>query len=81
MLNATTGNTVTATQVQFTDHSTINDEGWISGSNGELLLWIPLIHRANLHRPSNQWVSGQHETRMDLSTFVHGDRWTSCIEV
>jgi WD40 repeat protein len=64
----------------FTDHSIINDEGWICGSDGELLMWIPLIHRAHLHRPSTRWVAGQYETRLDLSAFVHGHSWTSCID-
>ena len=80
MLNATTGNTVTAEHPDFTDNSIINDEGWICGSDGELLVWIPLIHRAHLHRPSNVWVAGEYETRMDLSTFVHGRSWTTCFD-
>ena len=78
-LNATTGNTATTRPADFTDHSIINDEGWICGSNGELLVWIPLIHRAHLHRPSNLWVAGEYETRIDLSTSVHGRSWTTCI--
>jgi len=79
-LNTTTGNTVTTRHADFTDQSIINDEGWICGSNDELLVWIPLIHRAHLHRPSNIWVAGEHETRIDLSTSVHGPSWTTCID-
>ena len=79
MLNATTGKTETTRHIDFTDDSEINDEGWICGSNGELLMWIPLIHRKHLHRPSNIWVAGEYETRMDLSTFVHGQSWITCI--
>ena len=81
MLNIMTGNTVTTRQVDFTDNSIINDEGWICGGNGELLVWIPLIHRGHLHRPSNVWVAGQYETCMNLSTFEHGHSWISCINV
>jgi hypothetical protein len=80
MLTSPIDNSVTTGPVEFTDHSIINEEGWICGSNGELLIWIPLIHRAHLHRPSNVWVSGEHETHMDLSTFVHGHSWASCID-
>ena len=72
-----TGNTVTASQAEFANHSIINEDGWICGSNGELLIWIPLIHRAHLHRPSNIWVGGKYETRIG---FVHGHRWATCIE-
>ena len=79
-MNATTGNTETTRHINFTDHSVINDEGWICGRNGELLMWIPPLHRVGLHRPNNVWVAGEHETRMDLSTFVHGQRWATCIE-
>ena len=80
MLIIKTGNTgLTTEPVDFTDCSIINEEGWICGSNGELLVWIPLIHRAHLHRPSNVWVTGEHETRMDLSTFIHGYNWATCI--
>src|SRR6266702_316575 len=79
MLNATTGDTETTRHVDFTDHSVINEEGWICGSKGELLMWIPPPHRTLLHRPSNIWVAGEYETRMDLSTFAHGPSWTTCI--
>ncbi len=79
MLNATTGHTETTRHVYFTDHSVINEEGWICGSRGELLMWIPLPHRAHLHRPSNIWVTGEYETRIDLSTFMHGHSWATCI--
>src|SRR6266702_5045764 len=79
ILNATTGNTETTRHVDFTDHSVINEEGWICGSEGELLMWIPPPHRAHLHRPSNIWVAGEHETRIDFSTFVHDRSWTTCI--
>jgi WD40 repeat protein len=79
MLTHTAGNTQIAQQVDFTDCSVINKEGWICGRNGELLIWIPETHRAHLHRPSNIWVSGRYETRLDLSSFVHGQNWSTCI--
>jgi hypothetical protein len=80
MLNTTTGNVETTRLIDFTDHSMINREGWICGRNGELLMWIPLFHRVGLHRPSTIWIAGKHETRMDLSTFMHGQRWITCID-
>ena len=80
MLDVTTGKTETTGQVDFTDQSEINDEGWILGSNDELLTWIPPVHRGNLHRPSHIWVVGEHETLLDLSTFVHGHSWSTCID-
>ncbi len=77
--NAMKGEKETTGQVDFTDQSKINDEGWICGSNDELLMWIPPLHRDNLHRPSSIWVTGGHQTRLDLSTFVHGHNWSTCI--
>jgi len=71
--------TETTGQVGFTDQSKINDEGWIC-SNDELLMWIPPVHRDGLHRPSNIWVAAEHETRLDISTFVHGHSWSTCIK-
>ena len=75
-----TGETKITGQVDFTNHSKINDEGWICGSNNELLMWIPPLHRSGLHRPSNIWISSEHETCLDLSTFVHGHNWSTCIK-
>ena len=80
MLNTITENTGIMKVVDFTDHSVIDGDGWICGSDDNLLLWIPPLHRANLHRPSNIWVAGEHETSMNLSTFVHGQSWTACID-
>jgi hypothetical protein len=79
MLIAIADSTMTTRPLGITDHFIIN-EGWICGSNGELLIWIPSIHRTHLHRPSNVWVTGVYETRMDLSTFVHGYSWATCID-
>ncbi len=76
-VNTMIGDTDT-TYVGFADDSTINEEGWICGSNGELLMWIPPTHRANLHRPSTIWITGKDETLLDLSSFVHGRRWAAC---
>src|SRR6266702_3938593 len=69
--DATTGKTETKRH--------INHEGWICSSKGELLVWIPPIHRACLHRPSNIWLAGKYETHIDFSTLVHGRSWTTCI--
>ena len=77
--NATMGKTETTNDVDFTDHEAINDEGWIYGSKGELLMWIPSAHRKYLHRPSTIWISGNRGTILNLSNFVHGLTWATCI--
>jgi WD40 repeat protein len=67
------------TDVFFTDHFMINDEGWICGSKGELLMWIPSEHREYFHRRSTIWISGQRGTSINRSSFVHGRSWATCI--
>jgi WD40 repeat protein len=42
--NFTIGKTELADDVDFTEHFVINDEGWVCGSKGELLMWIPSVH-------------------------------------
>ncbi len=48
MDHVATENTETTRHVYFTDQSVIN-EGWMCGSKGELLMWIPRTHGAHLH--------------------------------
>ncbi|KAN0116470.1 hypothetical protein V8E52_005851 [Russula decolorans] len=79
--NVTIGETGTTNGVDFTDHSVINQEGWIRGSKGELLMWIPSVDRDCLHRPSTIWVSGKRGTILNLSNFVHGRSWATCINI
>jgi WD40 repeat protein len=77
--NVSIGKTEAANDVDFTDRSVINDEGWICGSKGELLIWIPSVHRKYLHWPNTIWISGKLGTILDLSNFVDGRSWATCI--
>jgi len=79
MSNVTKWNTETKNDVGFPDHSVVDREGWMRGSKGELLMWIPPIHREHLHHSSTIWISGEHETRVNLSNFEHGHSWVTCI--
>ena len=79
-LNSVTERLITTTQVNFTDQSVIDDDGWICGNKGELLMWIPHLHRPSLQHPSNIWIVGNHKTHLDLSNFVHGHSWMRCIK-
>jgi WD40 repeat protein len=75
----TIGKTETTNDVDLLDRSTINDEGWICDIKGELLMWVPSVHRECLHRPSTIWISGKRKTILNLSNFVHGRSWATCI--
>jgi WD40 repeat protein len=77
--NVTIGKTEPADDIDLTEHFVINDEGWVCGSKGELLMWVPSVHREYLHRQSTIWISGERGTILNLSNFVHGPSWATCI--
>ena len=79
MLDSVIEGLITITQVNFTDQSEMDIDGWICGNKGELLMWIPPLHRTGLYRPCNIWVTGKHTTCLDVSNFVHGHSWMRCI--
>jgi WD40 repeat protein len=63
----------------FSDHTKLQD-GWVIGAAGELIFWVPPIHRQSLLRPSNLVIIGGDSTvtKLDLTHFVHGTRWAEC---
>ncbi|PPQ94613.1 hypothetical protein CVT25_011427 [Psilocybe cyanescens] len=66
-------------EVSFNDLSAIDLDGWIRGDHGELLLWIPSLHRPGLYRPNfPTHIIGGNQTRLDTSKFVHGYEWATC---
>ncbi len=78
--NVTMRKTETTNDVDFIDRSMINDEGWVlCGSEGELLMWVPSVYRECLQPPSTIWISGKHVASLNLSNFVHGRSWVTCI--
>jgi hypothetical protein len=79
--NVTIGKAEPTNDVDFTDDEEMDDEGWIYGSKGELLMWIPSVHREDLYRPSTIWIYGRRGTVLNLSNFVHGRSWATCINV
>jgi WD40 repeat protein len=80
VLNVTIGKTEITDHVDFTDRPMTNDEGWMCGSKGELLMWIPLAHRDYFRCPGTIWISGQRRPVLNLSDFVHGRSWATCID-
>jgi WD40 repeat protein len=52
--------------------------GWVLGSQSELLLWVPPLHRIGLWAPRNEAVIGRRVTRLNFSRFVHGKNWEQC---
>ena len=55
----------------------IDSDGWMCGDEGELLLWIPQIHRPYFHRSNTVWIAGTNDTWLELTNFVHGSNWAT----
>ncbi|GJJ10686.1 hypothetical protein Clacol_004913 [Clathrus columnatus] len=56
----------------------LRPDGWVVTQNGELLFWIPQEYHQILHLPRLKYIIGRKSIELDLSTFVHGQSWTSC---
>jgi WD40 repeat protein len=61
----------------FVDSSKLVN-GWMLGSESELLFWVPPWNRTGLFWPSNIAVIGDGSTKLDLGKFVHGTSWQQC---
>ncbi|EPQ54783.1 hypothetical protein GLOTRDRAFT_42827 [Gloeophyllum trabeum ATCC 11539] len=57
----------------------LDETGWLRSPGGDLLLWIPPVHRKGFLRPNALFVIGAHQTRLNLDNFVHGEDWVKCI--
>jgi len=55
------------------------NDGWVVGQDHELLFWVPLEHRQDLCLPHVEVIWGR-PTKVDLSRFRYGSKWTECID-
>jgi len=55
------------------------NDGWVVGQDHELLFWVPLEHRKDLCLPHVEMIWGK-PTKVDLSRFRYGSKWTECID-
>ena len=62
----------------FATNSPLDDDGWVTMPDGELIFWVPPDNRLGLMRPGTLKVLGAAETRIDVKNFVHGVDWTRC---
>ena len=58
-------------------NATLRRDGWLYGSTGEALCWIPPDHRPGLLQRA-VGVLGAPETALDVRKFVHGTDWERC---
>jgi len=54
-------------------------DGWVVGQDHNLLFWVPLEHRQDLCLPHVEMIGGR-PTKVDLSRFRYGSKWTECID-
>ena len=54
------------------------EDGWVKGEEGELLFWVPHIHRLSFYCQRSLLVIGPHVTRVNFSRDRLGDNWTEC---
>ena len=54
-------------------------DGWVVGQDRELLFWVPVKHREDLCLPHVEMI-GERPTKVDLSRFRYGSKWTECID-
>jgi WD40 repeat protein len=71
------GRTDDSGKIYFMDKVPIDGDGCMCGDVGELLLWIPQVHRPFVYRPNTVWIAGKHYTELDFSNFVHGLNWAT----
>jgi len=55
-----------------------NEEGWIVGPDGQLLLWVPASLYPVVHVPKLLLVISNDVLKVDLSRFAHGESWRNC---
>jgi WD40 repeat protein len=67
-----------STHLHFIQDDTELQNGWVIGEQGELICWVPPIHRSALRRPSILLVIGATLTTLDATNFAHGERWSEC---
>ena len=63
----------------FQDLIHLQNDGWIVGQNGQLLLWVPpSYHKPFSYTPWTHLVLSEGGPELDLSKMVHGPAWHEC---
>ncbi|KAF8309793.1 hypothetical protein DL93DRAFT_2170094 [Clavulina sp. PMI_390] len=57
------------------------DNGWVKGSNGELVLWVPPYYRTNVSHSSLITALGKDPSeivKLNFDFMVMGEQWAQC---
>ena len=60
------------------DDQVPDTNGWVKGENGELVFWVPRMHRHSFYAPRNVIVIGRHVTGINYSRIRLGKDWKNC---
>jgi len=63
------------------DFIQVQQDGWILGPQGKLLLWVPPMYLPGLYHPRTKCVIGIAPMELDLSNFAHGPLWELCYKL
>jgi len=55
-----------------------NNEGWVSGKDGKLVLWVPAEWRTGFWTTHTVRILGAPAVKVDLSRSAHGTEWAKC---
>ncbi|KIK39902.1 hypothetical protein CY34DRAFT_88378, partial [Suillus luteus UH-Slu-Lm8-n1] len=58
----------------------LGDDGWVLGSNGRFLFWVPPASRKPFYNPQTALVIPGGSVELDLSRIAHGTCWQHCYE-
>ena len=62
--------------------ATLTDNGWLVGSSGELLLWLPPKYRGHIPLPPCSMIIGSYPVQLQVDEAIGGlhwgDEWTKC---
>jgi len=59
--------------------ASLNEEGWLVGESGELLLWLPGDYRGYMQLPPCSMIIGSHRVILAADDGIHwGEDWTAC---
>ncbi|KZP06642.1 hypothetical protein FIBSPDRAFT_764036, partial [Athelia psychrophila] len=62
----------------FQHDSRLDRDGWMLNNSSSWLFWVPHSYRAVFWWPDNTVVIAAQSTRLDMTTFVHGENWAQC---
>jgi WD40 repeat protein len=65
-------------QKDWKDQFSLENDGWIVGPQGQLLMWVPISDDCAFYSPRAQLIIANNAVALDTSAMVHGRMWDQC---